>query len=101
MSLNQSGWTKVDGKISDITENYILAIDEETVIIYHIGDKIKEVFKENIVFFEFNKNSFLERYSENDLRILKKGEKTSSIYKLLANCFSKEKKPITEIFPVK
>ena len=70
-------------------------------MIYHIGDRVKEVFKENIVFFEFNKTNFLERYNETDLRTFKKGEKSSSIYKLLANCFSKEKKQITEFFTVK
>jgi hypothetical protein len=61
--LNQEGWTKIEGKIEDITENYILAIDEETVIVYNIGERVKEVFKENIVFFEFSKSSFLERFN--------------------------------------
>jgi hypothetical protein len=61
--LNQEGWTEIEGKIEDITENYILAIDEETVIVYNIGERVKEVFKENIVFFEFSKSSFLERFN--------------------------------------
>jgi hypothetical protein len=39
--LNQKGWTKIEGKIEDITENYILAIDEETVIVYNIGERVK------------------------------------------------------------
>jgi hypothetical protein len=26
--LNEEGWSKIEGKIEDITENYILAIDE-------------------------------------------------------------------------
>lgn len=26
--LNQEGWSEIEGKIEDITENYILAIDE-------------------------------------------------------------------------
>jgi hypothetical protein len=35
------------------------------------------------------------------LRVVKKGEKSSSIYKLLMNCFSKDKKAHTELFAVK
>lgn len=38
----------IEGSLEDITSNYLVSKKENTVVIYYIGDYVKEVFRENI-----------------------------------------------------
>ena len=81
----------IEGSVEDITSNYLVSKKENTVIIYYLGDSVKEVFRENVnQNRSFSKRTITDTYEEEDIRYLKSDG--SFLYKILVGCLSKEKK---------